>query len=176
MQKGIQVQPAQRFQKHLPALKRWFGSDKRVLAVWLFGSLTDGYATERSDVDLAVLWAPSPVDFHDELAFEVEVCRLLGTERVDVVHLHRAPLVLRFRAVSGVLLYERDFVPVSDFIEQTVTWYQDFHITWRQFSKDFSEGVKQDYGRVRRNARATPSRNYRKQSAKTRTVSRSTTR
>lgn len=40
----------------MPALKKLFANDPHVLAVFLFGSQTDGTATARSDIDLAVLF------------------------------------------------------------------------------------------------------------------------
>ena len=152
MSKTVKVKVQQQLQTSLPVLKQLCARNKHVVALWLFGSLTDGYAHERSDIDLAVLW-DSELTFHDELNFELAVCRVLGTERVDVVHLQRAPLELRFRAISGQLLYERDEVRVSDFIEQTITQYQEFTLYWNQFSQDYLEGIRQDYGRMRRETR-----------------------
>ncbi len=109
----------------LPQLKKIFARDPRVLAVFLFGSQADGTATPRSDIDLAVLF-DREIDFKEELAFDVGVSLILRTHDVDVVNLNRASLLLRFRAIAGRLLYERDFVRVADFIEQTMIEYRDF--------------------------------------------------
>jgi predicted nucleotidyltransferase len=111
--------------RKLPQLKKIFASDPRVLAVFLFGSQADGTATPRSDIDLAVLF-DREIDFKEELAFEVKVSLLLRTHDVDVVNLNRASLPLRFRAIAGILLYERDFVRAADFIEQTLIEQRDF--------------------------------------------------
>ncbi|MDE3088424.1 MAG: nucleotidyltransferase domain-containing protein [Chloroflexota bacterium] len=109
----------------LPALKRLFASDQRVLGVFLFGSQADGSATPRSDVDLAVLF-DRDLEFKEELAFEVAISNVLHTDDVDVVNLNRASLAFRFRAISGKLLYERDRVRVSDFVERTMIEHRDF--------------------------------------------------
>ncbi len=72
-------------------LKKFFASDPRVLAAFLFGSQADGTATPRSDIDLAVLFEHD-LDFKQEVEFEVAVSLRLGTDDVDVVNLNRAPL------------------------------------------------------------------------------------
>ncbi len=48
-----------------PSQKKFFASDPRVLAVFLFGSRADGTATPRSDIDLAVLFEHD-LDFKQE--------------------------------------------------------------------------------------------------------------
>ncbi|MBI3731988.1 MAG: nucleotidyltransferase domain-containing protein [Chloroflexi bacterium] len=111
--------------ERLPALQQLFASDKRVLSVWLFGSLSDGYTSQRSDVDLAVLF-DCALDYREEADFDFQVRETLGADSVDVVCLNRASLLLRFRAISGQLIYERDYTQVSDFIEQTLSEYHDF--------------------------------------------------
>lgn len=110
----------------MPALKALFQSDPRVLGVFLFGSQADGFATPRSDIDLAVLF-DRDLTLDEELTFEVAVCDTLGMyDDVDIVNLNRASLLLRFRAIAGKLLYERDYVRVSDFIERTLIEYRDY--------------------------------------------------
>lgn len=111
--------------RKLPALRRTFAADSRVLGVFLFGSQADATATLRSDVDLAVLF-DSDLALADELKFEVAVSNALSTDEVDMVNLNQANLLLRFRAVSGKLLYQRDEARVSDFVEQTMIEYRDF--------------------------------------------------
>ena len=101
------------------ALKRLFASDPRVLGVFLFGSQADGSATPRSDIDLAVLFDHN-LSLKEELEFEVAVSLVLGTDDVDIVNLNCANLLLRSRAIRGKLLYERDYVHVSDLIERTL--------------------------------------------------------
>jgi predicted nucleotidyltransferase len=109
----------------MPALKRTFKADARVLGVFLFGSQADATATLRSDIDLAVLF-DCDLALADELKFEVAVSDALGTDEVDVVNLNHANLLLRFRAISGKLLYQREETRVSDFVERTIIEYRDF--------------------------------------------------
>jgi predicted nucleotidyltransferase len=140
-----QKSPATLLRERLPQLKRLFASDERILAVFLFGSQTDGYATPQSDVDLAVLF-DRPVSFPDELALNVAVTDILGTERFDLLNLNQASLILRQRAISGRLLYERDPVHVSDFIEETIRAYIDFAPDLRAFYRDYDVSLEEAYG------------------------------
>lgn len=123
-------------QTRLGALKPLFENDARVLGVWLFGSQADGTATEQSDIDLAVLFARG-LTFEEELQFESAMSDELETDAVDVVNLNRANLRLRFRAVAGQLLYERDFARVSDFVEETLNEYRDFEPRAQAMLRDY---------------------------------------
>lgn len=151
----------------IPALKKLFASDPRVLGVFLFGSQADGTATARSDIDLAALF-DRDLTLDEQLSFEVAVCDALGAyDDVDIVNLNRATLPFRFRAVAGKLLYERDYVRVSDFIEETLI-NQRHHSDWlKRFDAEYFEGMEQDYAkfRYRKNQRAP--KNRRKQPATT---------
>ncbi|MBI5650818.1 MAG: nucleotidyltransferase domain-containing protein, partial [Chloroflexi bacterium] len=89
----------------MPNLHTLLVNQPRVLAVFLFGSLAEGYATPQSDIDLGVLF-DRDVDLKREIAFSAQVGAALGTDKVDVVNLNRASLLLRFRAIAGKLLYE----------------------------------------------------------------------
>ena len=132
----------------MPALKKLFARDPRVLGVFLFGSQVDGTATARSDIDLAVLF-DRDLELNEELAFEVAVSEVLGTDDVDVVNLNRASLLFRYRAIAGKLLYERDYVRVSDFIERTLKEYPDYQWFLDRFDEDYFAGMRQDYGKFR---------------------------
>lgn len=120
----------------LNPLKRLFQNDPRVLGVWLFGSQADGTASGHSDIDLAVLFNRE-LSLREELDFEVEVSEVLHIDNVDVVNLRNANLLLRFRAIAGDLLYERDFARVADFVEQTLIEYRDFEPRARAILRDY---------------------------------------
>ncbi|MBI4787556.1 MAG: nucleotidyltransferase domain-containing protein [Chloroflexi bacterium] len=105
--------------RRIPALKKLFAGDPRVLGVFLFGSQADGTATAHSDIDLAMLF-DRDIMYDQELGFEIAVSQTLGTHAVNVTNLTRADLPIRFRAIGGEVLYESDYVRVSDFIERTL--------------------------------------------------------
>jgi predicted nucleotidyltransferase len=120
----------------MPALRKLFAGDPRVLGVFLFGSQADGTATARSDIDLAVLF-DRELDLKEEIRFEVGISDILETDDVDVVNLNRASLLFRFRAIAGKLLYARDAVRVSDFIERTLIEQRDFAPRAKAMLRDF---------------------------------------
>ena len=162
---------ARLLKQKLPKLKRLFASDPRVLGVFLFGSQADRTATPRSDIDLAVLFERD-LTLHEELGFEVAVSQALGTDDVDVLNLNNASLLFRRRAISGKLIYERDYVRVSDFIERVLIEYPDFEQLLDRFNADYFAGMRQDYARFRRPANQRTPKNNRKQLANARDAAR----
>jgi uncharacterized protein len=79
-------------------------------AVYLFGSVARGEATEASDVDVAVLFgqAPEPSLSGAGLTLEGEIERHLGRP-VDLVTLNRASADLVHRVLrDGVLVFDGD--------------------------------------------------------------------
>lgn len=76
-----------------------FAGRDDLVAVYLFGSWATPEETERSDVDLGVVFRSHPT-LTDELALEVAVCSALGTDRVDVVNLNRARVDFQIRALQ----------------------------------------------------------------------------
>ena len=78
--------------------------EKGLQFVLLFGSAASGKTHKESDIDLAFLY-DEPVGI---LGLTNQVIRLLHTDHVDVVDLHRASPLLRISASKqGILLYER---------------------------------------------------------------------
>jgi len=132
-------------ERRLAALRPLFEADRRVVGVFLFGSQAEGSATPRSDVDLGVLFE-GDADLKTELALEVNARRALGGIAVDVVNLGRANQRLRFAAVRGQVIFERDPVAVSDFIEATLRAQRDF--AWRRKAdlQDYFQSLEQTYG------------------------------
>ena len=96
----------------------------RVLATFVFGSQADGYATPRSDVDLAILF-DGQVPLDEQLALQVKIEEILSRD-VDLISINEASLLLRHRALKGRLVFERDSIAVSNLIEDTLRRYRDF--------------------------------------------------
>lgn len=134
-----------RLTDRLPQLQDLFTCHANVLAVFLFGSQVDGYATSHSDIDLAVLYEQAP-SLKEELALGVAVSESLGTERVDLVNLNRAKLLLRHRAICGRVLYERDADRMSDFIEFTLRRYVDYAPRLEAYYRDYDQALEEAYG------------------------------
>jgi predicted nucleotidyltransferase len=86
------------------------GRPEPLVAAYLFGSRARGTATDRSDVDVAVLYAEAPPPGLEGLALDLEADleRALGLA-VQVVVLNGAPVDLVHRVLrDGHLLLDRD--------------------------------------------------------------------
>ncbi|RIK27277.1 MAG: hypothetical protein DCC52_09485 [Chloroflexi bacterium] len=109
--------------RKLPALKRLFANNPLVMGVWLFGSQADGTATRESDIDFGVLFARE-VTLDEHLTLEAAMDEILRNGDFDVVDVQRVDLRMKHRVISGKLLYERDGIQVSDFVEQVLRLYR----------------------------------------------------
>jgi|SRR3989344_4360472 len=76
--------------------------------VILYGSYAKNKATEKSDVDIAVL-GKKKITFNEEIALNNDfagICADLGIKEVDVKSLHNASLLFLFQVMKdGVLLF-----------------------------------------------------------------------
>lgn len=72
------------FAEQLNQLQKICIDEARLLAVFLFGSYVDGYATARSDVDLAILLS-EPMTLSERLGLETDFCRALEREDLDII-------------------------------------------------------------------------------------------
>lgn len=87
--------------------------------VVLFGSRASGQERPSSDVDLGILGG-------DVGVLAVEIIRLLGTDRVDVVDLARAsPLLAMAVARGGRVLHEDKAGVFASFVSLAVRRYHD---------------------------------------------------
>jgi predicted nucleotidyltransferase len=102
----------------LELLLAWPGlQERRVAAIWLFGSHAQGTANPASDVDLAVLCDP-PLGLERTRAMDV-LARELGVE-VDVVDLGTASPTLAWEVVTtGRIVHEEDELRVEQFVRHT---------------------------------------------------------
>lgn len=94
-------------------------SETDVILVYLFDSLAEGKA--GNDVDLAI-WAEQTPAFR----FREKLVTLLGTERVDIVDLHRASPAFCFEIIrTGQILYAVDEEKRLPFELKLVRHYHD---------------------------------------------------
>ncbi len=132
--------------KNIPA---FFSERPEISAVFLFGSYGTENQTVLSDVDFAVLF-DKRIDLGQEAAFLADISNYLGTDRVDLVNLNKAPLNLQFRALSeGKIIYERDYITTCDYIEKVMDLYQDYAIDLYYYYKEYDEALKEAYANGR---------------------------
>jgi len=100
-----------------------------ISAAYLFGSQASGTAGPLSDTDVAVLVKPATgVDQRFRLRLELiaQATRLLHTDRVDLIILNDAPILLRHRVIrDGELLVERERTERVRFETATILEYLD---------------------------------------------------
>jgi predicted nucleotidyltransferase len=102
-----------------------------VIAVWAFGSAQGGQVGTGSDVDIGVLMASPPtLDERLELLSKLEGA--LHSEKIDLVVLNEANVILRFEAISGQPLFCRDLARRAEFVSRTAREYEDETAFWRR--------------------------------------------
>lgn len=100
----------------------------------LFGSAV----TDRTprDLDVAVLF--DSYQFDRFIALQESLCRALGTQRVDVVVLNRAGVILKLEALlEGELLYAREPTEPEEAIAQAIFEYADFRRFKAEYQAEF---------------------------------------
>jgi uncharacterized protein len=130
------------------ALGARFSAFPEVVAVYLFGSAARGTRGKRSDVDIAVLTGARGTSRRRSrslVEYVQAACDSLGTDDVDVVLLHRAPIALRHEVFrEGRPLLVRDPEALSRFRVESSREYLDTIPLRRTFEEAF-------FRRVRRN-------------------------
>jgi predicted nucleotidyltransferase len=120
-------------------IKNYFGGNKLVCAVYLFGSRARGDGDDLSDIDLGVLFNRKKVDNLDlRLQFESEIGQ--KTEReVDVCDIEEVELLFAYRILSeGVLVYTSDEDRRIDFEVRLMQNYFDM----KSFFEEYYEKVR----------------------------------
>ena len=100
-----------------------------VLAAWAFGSAQTGQLAPGSDVDVGV-WFESSPSFEQQLALLARLQDVLGVDEVDLVVLNETNPVLRFEAISGRALFNRDPSRCAGFASLTAREYEDAMAFW----------------------------------------------
>jgi predicted nucleotidyltransferase len=123
-----------------------FSAFPEVVAVYLFGSAARGTRGKRSDVDIAVLTrarGTSRRGSRSLVEYVQAACDALGTDDVDVVLLHRAPIALRHEVFrEGKSLLVRDPEALTRFRLESSREYLDTIPLRRTFEEAFFRRVR----------------------------------
>jgi predicted nucleotidyltransferase len=118
-----------------------------IVAAYLFGSLAQGRAHPRSDVDIAILLARVPdepggtTDRQLQLMGDLE---RFADREVDVVILNSAPPLLQHQILlKGRLLYERDRLARAEFEVRAGKVYADLKPMYDFFTRDLFQKIKE---------------------------------
>lgn len=111
-------------------LKKYFSTQKGIIAVYLFGSHAKGHATAQSDVDLAILFSETVNQrrqFDKSLKISCDLMKLLNRDRVDVVTLNIATPVIKNQVYKyGTLIFCKNPVLAVRFKARSITEYLEF--------------------------------------------------
>lgn len=118
-------------------------------AAYLFGSRATGRAGEDSDVDVALLLAED-VDLEEDPMYRLRQLAALETlsgQRVDVVILNQAPLVLINQVLTtGELIFERNHHRRVRFEVRSLLAYFDFKPMLDRLNRKLAQDIKE--GRI----------------------------
>lgn len=130
-------------------LEQTFFNDKRIVAVYLFGSAVDGSRHQKSDIDLGLMIdrkSEKGFTLSDEMALEMKIEEVLPTARFDLVWLNKVPLLLQFRIIAPAkLIYIGNDDIRCEFEEGIMQEYYDFLPRLKEFNKEYFEALKEEY-------------------------------
>jgi len=115
-------------QKEMPLIL----AERPVMLAYLFGSVVEGTALPSSDVDIALVFAPSLnltayERMQVEFSIAAEIERRCNIREADVRSINSAPLTVKGSVVTeGVLLYSRDEEFRVDYEVYNRKMYLDF--------------------------------------------------
>ena len=125
-------------------VKKKLSQNPNVIAAYLFGSIAEGYEHKRSDIDIAVLFDETVDKFHQfdlEVKIGNELKEMLKHE-VQILVLNKAPFALAFRAIRGVLIFEKNPVKRALFEARVASFYYD-----QKYFQDFCARVLHERGK-----------------------------
>ena len=105
-------------------LEMVFEPINNVLAAWVFGSAKDGCITDRSDLDIGVLFSAVP-PLEARVMLREHLQKSLQFDDIDLVILNEASPITRFEAVCGRLVFVRDQNRWAEFFSLTAREYED---------------------------------------------------
>jgi predicted nucleotidyltransferase len=118
-----------------------------IVAAYLFGSLAQGQATPRSDIDIAVLLTRVPDVLAGERDRQLQLMddfRRFADREVDVVVLNDAPIILQNQVLRyGRRFYESDRRARVDFEVRSGQTYVDSRPMWDFFTKVLFKEIKE---------------------------------
>lgn len=133
--------------QRIPLLTEKLSAFPEVTAVYLFGSFARGNPRRGSDIDIAVYTRGSYSPRRRARArteYIGAAAKTLGTDRVDVVVLNQAPVVLRHEVFrDGKLLYVRDRDDLSRFRVICSREYLDTIPLRRTFEKAYFRKIRE---------------------------------
>jgi len=126
-------------------LREVFAAHPAVRAAYVFGSVAADRERSTSDLDLGIVVDPDRWDPSDHKISLIGDCMdAARRDRVDLVVLNDAPLVLQFEALRpNVLLYARDDFHHGCFFSKVARMYWDFEPHFRRQREALKERLRE---------------------------------
>lgn len=113
-----------------------------IIAVYLFGSESEGATTIRSDIDIGIV-LKDPKNLEDTLPLYNAIYSELSKafkptflREIDIVFLQSSPITLQHNAMLyGKVIYEEDPIQRVDYEERVINQYMDFKPILEYFDK-----------------------------------------
>ncbi len=127
----------------LESLPGYFEAEPQVSLAYLFGSQASGATGPLSDYDLGVLVECPTAELRYRLSHKVS--QALGTDRIDLVLLNKAPVELAYAIIAhGQLLYQRSLAARVEFEARVLSCYGDYLPILRQQRQDILQGGRHE--------------------------------
>jgi len=129
---------AQRLKDKLPEI---LTTHKEISLIYLFGSRVDGHLGPMSDYDLGVLIDRDADERQVQVRLAHDLACALGTDRVDLLLLNRAPIELAYAIIAqGEILFQRDLATRVEYEAQVMSLYGDYLPVLRAQRDDILRG------------------------------------
>jgi len=132
--------------ERLDRLPQIFSEYPEVVAAYFFGSFAKGGVKPLSDIDIAYLLDPQPLDDYldKDLELQVALTRTLGTDEVDCYLLNKAPLPFQHEVIqTGRMIYCRDPSAKERYENEVKQAYEirreEFEVTKQQLLEAFED-------------------------------------
>lgn len=118
-------------------LFQYFSTRPEIKLGYVFGSLSKGGEHRLSDIDIAILVEEEKVPRGEPYGYKAmiisDIMALLKTDKVDLVVLNEAPLILCFRVVyEGIVVYSIDEKMRVEFETKVMSLYFDRQYYYRR--------------------------------------------
>ncbi len=124
-----------------------FFQKKPVTAIYLYGSVAKDKNDQLSDYDLGMLFSDklsSEKRFDLRLRFFSEIAKILKLpeDKIDIVDLNEAPVLLQFNIISGILIYSSNEEQRVVFETYVMGRYNDEHYYYDRYIRETLEKIK----------------------------------
>ena len=109
-------------------LTEYFSSKDSIILAYLFGSTARGDAGMLSDVDIGVMIdqnLPKKDRFDLELKLMAEIAGLIRKNKIDLVVLNEAPLLLAYNIIKNGIILKSDEIERVKFETKILSMYLD---------------------------------------------------